>query len=104
MRTAVALALSVASLLIGCGGDGTGTKRPAFVEGEITELERTNGAISALRIRNSDGKTYVVRVAEDVDYGFDLEHLTEHERLHLPVYCDVEERDGRLYARTIDDA
>jgi hypothetical protein len=43
-------------------------------------------------------------IAPDVDYGFALGHLHEHESTGDPVRCVLEEREGRLYALEILDA
>ena len=42
-------------------------------------------------------------IADDVAYGFDLEHVQEHADSGDPVRCALEERDGRAYALSIAD-
>ena len=92
---------AVLVLVAGCGGTSTsgdsGDEAPREVTGRIMKIERTNGRISALDI-TSDGKSYRVVVAPDIDYGFDLEHLKQHRSQHLPVRCPLEQRGGRLVA------
>ena len=95
------------ALLAGCGGtttSGTGDEAaPREVTGRITNLERADGRISALDI-SSDGRSYRVVVARDIDYGFDLEHLQQHLSQHLPVRCPLERRGDDLVATAIWDA
>lgn len=50
-----------------------------------------------------EGSRVEVWIADDVQYGFDLEHLQEHEDSGDPVRCALEERDGRAYALSIAD-
>jgi hypothetical protein len=95
-------------LLAGCGGDGStsgddGGDAPREVTGRITTIERTDGRISALDV-TSDGKSYRVVVAADIEYGFDLEHLEQHQSQHLPVRCPLEQRGDELVATAIWDA
>jgi hypothetical protein len=52
----------------------------------------------------SGGKEYRIRVAPDVDYGFQLSHLRTHQASLYPVRCTFERRAGRLYALEIVDA
>ncbi|MGI8407943.1 MAG: hypothetical protein ACR2L3_05475 [Actinomycetota bacterium] len=47
---------------------------------------------------------YEVLIADDVDYEFPLGHLHEHLEGSLPVSVTVEDRDGKFYALSIDDA
>ena len=44
-----------------------------------------------------------IAIADDVAYGFDLEHLREHLATGDPVRCTVELRGDRLYALSILD-
>jgi hypothetical protein len=52
----------------------------------------------------SEGSDYEIFIDPGRDYQFPLAHLNEHLQLSLPVRCDLEPRDGKLYARTIEDA
>lgn len=102
VRRAAALTV-LAALLAACGGDG-GSDAPAVVEGTIVSLEYSAGSLRSFTVRAPDGETREVFVADDVSYGFDLDHLREHRADAEPVRCDVEERDGKLVAITIEDA
>lgn len=103
MRRAVALAVLLLAVAAGCGGDG-GPDAPTVVEGTIVSLHDEAGSLRSFTVRAGDGQTHEVFVADDVSYGFDLEHLRQHRADGAPVRCDVEERDGRLVAVTIEDA
>ena len=61
------------------------------------------GDVTGFTLKAQD-ETYDVAIAEDVEYGFDLKHLNEHMATGDPVRCKLEERDGDLYALTIEDA
>ena len=52
-----------------------------------------------------DGDTiYTLYIDPEIEYPFPLGHLHEHLQTAEPVECDVESRDGKLYAQTINDA
>lgn len=93
----------------------TGTRdspRPAPAEliGTIVGVQSRDGEVRAFTLRLWDflpgrlGEIFEISLADDVDYGFDLDHLREHLATGEPVRCTVEERGGRLYALSILDA
>lgn len=88
-------------LLAGCGGDSSPSP-PADVTGVIVAVEGEGSDVRSFTLETED-ETYEIRIAEDVDYGFDLAHLREHEATRAPVHCRLENRDGVAYARTIED-
>jgi len=49
-------------------------------------------------------ETYDVLIADDVEYEFPLGHLQEHLQDALPVTVEMENREGVLYALSVDDA
>lgn len=49
------------------------------------------------------GKRYTIYIDPDVDYNFPLGHLGEHRATGEPVTVEFEERDGKLYAQSIED-
>jgi hypothetical protein len=89
-------------LLSGCGGGGGGDA-PGELTGVIVALHGDGGEITSFTLE-AGLEEHEVRIAPDVDYGFDLAHLREHQREALPVRCELEEREGDLYALTIEDA
>lgn len=100
------LALSAAA----CGGDGddstdsTVANAPDNVTGALIDVEGESlGEITGFTLKDGD-VTYEILIADDVDYGFDLEHLREHLRTGDPVSVSIDEREGDLYALSIDDA
>jgi hypothetical protein len=100
----LAPAVVVMLLLAGCGGgSGDAATPPDELTGVITEVREESGAVSEFTLDSLDG-IYEIRIADDVNYGFELSHLYEHERTRQPVRCDLEERAGELYALRIDDA
>jgi hypothetical protein len=91
-----------AFVLAGCGNDG-GSDSPSVAVGAVVEIDRDAAGINGFTLTTDDGEVEIL-IADDVDYGFDLEHLREHQATHDPVRCRLEEREGRLYALSIEDA
>jgi hypothetical protein len=52
----------------------------------------------------SGGDRYTIYTDPDVNYGFPLGHLGEHRATGDPVTVEFEERDGKMYAQSIEDA
>ena len=103
VAAAAGAALVVVGLLAaGCGGDDA-PSTPPVLTGLITDVEGEGSDVRAFTL-DVGGRSYEIRIAPDVDYGFDLAHLREHQRDSLPVRVELEERDGVLYALRIDDA
>jgi hypothetical protein len=98
------LALVVIAAACGGAGDGTTTvAMPSTLTGVIVEIDGFGGDVEAF-VLDAGGEEYEIRIAPDVDYGFDLSHLYVHQSDGLPVRCALETRDGALYALRIDDA
>jgi hypothetical protein len=100
--------VTAALLLVGaaCAGDDAvsrGEDVPSVVNGLITSIAPAQGDIESFTIEQ-DGTSYEIKIADDVDYGFDLEHLREHLEDELPVIVTVEDREGAAVATTIEDA
>jgi hypothetical protein len=51
-----------------------------------------------------EGRRVTILVDEDTNFAFAPGHLAEHRATGEPVAVEVERRDGRLYARSVDDA
>ena len=90
-------------LAAGCGAAKTRTPPPSELTGLVVEVKGTGSEVRALTLE-ADGELYEIRIVPEVEYGFDLAHLREHERLRQPVRVRLEERGGRLHALRIDDA
>ena len=99
---ATAVLCATGLLVTACGSDEESTA-PPVVTGLIVEVRGEGRDIESFTL-DVGGRSYEIRIAPDVDYGFDLAHLREHERDEVPVRVRVEERDGELYALRIDDA
>ncbi len=95
----------MAALATACGGASEAHERdsPSVVTGLISSLEESEGRIRSLTVASGE-HSFELRIADDVNYGFDLQHLKEHRARALPVRCTVEERGGDLYALSIADA
>jgi hypothetical protein len=99
--------VAAALLLVGaaCAGDDAVSSAddvPSEVTGLITSIIPSQGTIESFTIE-SDDTSYEIKIAEDVDYGFDLEHLREHLADELPVKVTVEDRQGAAVATSIED-
>ncbi len=91
----------------------SGCSDPSPVEADVEE-GRLEGVIVAIESAALDDVTsftlkdgdeiYEIYIADDVDYGFPLGHMQEHVQTADPVTVDFEQRDGKLYALTIEDA
>jgi len=97
---AALLLLAVVITAAGCGGGND--PAPAELTGLIVAVEGEGSNVNAFTLE-AGLEEYEIRIADDVDYGFDLVHLREHEQQALPIRCDLEERAGDLYALTIED-
>jgi hypothetical protein len=92
---------AVAVLLAGCGGGDGGDEDE--LTGLIVDIRGRGDDVSSFTLR-SGNRTYDIRIAPDVDYGFRLGHLRTHQSALYPVRCKLERRQGRLYALEIIDA
>ena len=103
-RALVVAGLALLSLASCGGGDEDALDAPSEVTGVVVDISsRGIGQVDSFDLKDAD-RIYEVHIADDVDYGFDPSHLTSHMTGALPVTVRLEERDGRLYALSIEDA
>ena len=95
-------ALAVTAGAAGCGEEERAV--PPVAVGVITTINGEGGVVESFMLETRDQGTLEVFIAADVDYGFDLAHLREHQLTGDPVRCRLEERDGDAYALEIADA
>lgn len=100
----VVLLLIPVGLLGACGTSTPETSPvPSELTGVIVQVDRGDeGEIVGFTVE--DGETYRIRIDPARDYGFDLEHLAEHEATGDPVRVTTETRRGEAYAVEILDA
>jgi hypothetical protein len=91
---------AVVALLAGCGGGDSGDT--SELTGLIIDIRGRGDDVSSFTLRSGD-RTYDIRIAPEVDYGFRLGHLRTHQSALYPVRCKLERRHGRLYALEIVD-
>ena len=110
MRVLIALLCCASFLGAGCGGDDPATPAaeqrevPSEVTGVLLDVESEGvDEVVSFTLKDED-ETYEIFLADDVEYGFALGHLSEHLSTGDPVKVPLEERDGKLYALSIDDA
>ena len=97
------LFLVAAAAFAACSGDAE-VEAPGEVTGVIVDIESAGiGDIRGFRLKDGDD-TYEVVVDPNAEYEVALGHLQEHLSGSLPVKVELEERDGVLYAETIEDA
>ena len=108
---AIVCAVLIALVFAACGDDKAPSNagRPAEVPDEVTGLisaiEAHKGKhVIAFTLESDGDETYDISIAADVDYGFNLTHLFEHQNGELPISVTLEERSGTLYALAIEDA
>jgi hypothetical protein len=88
--------------LASCGGDADDAN--SQITGPVVDIEAASlGEVTSFEVQ-SRGTRYEIFIDEDVDYGFPLGHLNEHRVTGEPVVVEVIERNGRLYAQSIEDA
>jgi hypothetical protein len=107
MKIVIALLCCLAFVGAACGGEGpeppAAADAPSEVTGVLLDIESEGlGEVTSFTLKDGD-ETYEIFIDEDVDYGFDLGHLNEHMTAGDPVKVPLEERDGKLYAQSIDD-
>ncbi|MEA2516640.1 MAG: hypothetical protein QOG16_478 [Actinomycetota bacterium] len=104
-RLAICLTL-LAVLVAACGDEaerGGSPDSPDRLEGVIVSIDSVAiDDVNSFTLKDGSD-TYELFIADDVDYGFPLGHLQEHVQSAAPVACDIEERNGKLFALTIED-
>ena len=94
-------------MLLGACANGSEENQPlpppSQAEGLITEITPPEGEPESFVLETDEHGTLEVSIADDVDYGFDLQHLHEHMDGDLPVRVQLEERDGKAVALSIED-
>ena len=100
-----ALALAVGLLLTGCGDDAPEetAATPQTLTGVIGSIEPPEGAVQSIELIRPGREPTTILVDQDLDYGFDLQHLHEHMDSVDPVRVTLDQRDDGLYATAIED-
>jgi hypothetical protein len=93
----------VAATGAACGSRGLG-ERPDEVVGVVVDVESEGlGNVTSFEVR-SEGTSYAIFVDPEATYSFPPSHLSDHLASSEPVRVGLTERDGRLYATSIEDA
>ena len=96
------LALFAALLLVGgCREDAPEIPQP--LEGRVVQVHFESGSVASFRVSAGEVE-HDILIDPAHDYGFDLEHLREHQETGDPVQVRWDDRDGRPYALSIEDA
>lgn len=104
MQLTLVAALLALVALSACSAEPAGTEpENPRLEGVVVAIDSASiDDITSFTLKDGD-ETYEIYIADDVEYGFPLGHLQEHVQGAEPVAVDTEERDGKLYALTIED-
>jgi hypothetical protein len=88
-----------------CGQkEETAPPAPARLTGVITDIASgAGGEITGFDL-DAAGMSYNILIEPDRDYGFELDHLYEHESTGDPVRVRLRSENEALYALQIDDA
>ena len=113
MHRRLVFVLLAALFLAACGGDGSeepsasessAADVPSEITGVIVSIDsEALGEVESFDLKDGD-TIHTLYIDTAIEYPFPLGHLHEHLETAQPVKCKVEERDGKLYAQTIDDA
>lgn len=77
---------------------------PAALTGVISQIgAEAGGEVTGFDLE-AGGKSYNILIDPGRDYGFDLNHLYEHESTGDPVRVRLRAENETLYALQIDDA
>ena len=76
---------------------------PPQVTGVITSIEPAEGTPTSFTVEEEDGDVYEIAIDPELDYGFSLDHLREHQDTKDPVDVLVKNEDGKLIAVSIAD-
>lgn len=89
--------------LAACSPSAEGLGGAPTLTGVVTEVSSEGlEDVTSFELR-SEGEMFTIHIADDVDYGFPLSHLNAHRTTGDPVRVETEERDGRLFALSIED-
>jgi hypothetical protein len=104
MRRALLCGTAMLMLLSGCSSDGGEENgAPSEITGVVIDIDASSlDDVEGFTLR-SEGRNYEILIDPDVEYGFPLGHLAEHRSTADPVKVELEEREGELFARSIED-
>lgn len=99
----VACLVAVASFAA-CSDDEDSGTSSSQLTGLIVEIDSSGFNEVTSFVLRSEGENHTIYIDDTVDYGFPLEHLYAHRAGAEPVKVEIDRRDGRLYALSIEDA
>jgi len=89
-----------------CGGDSgaDGGGGPEEITGPVVKVDaKSLGEVTSIELKQRD-KTFEILIDPEIDYDYNLGHISEHLSSGAPLRVEVEERDGELFATSISDA
>ena len=109
MHRRILCLLLVAIMCAACGGDDDNDtdvteNPPDEITGVIVAIDAEQlGEVESFDLKDGD-TIYKLYIDSEIEYPFPLGHLHQHLQTADPVRCEVEQRDDKLYAQTINDA
>ena len=95
------LLLCLALMGLASCSDEQGSRR---VTGVVVEIESSGlSQVEQFTIQD-EGRRVTILVDDDTEFVFAPSHLNEHRATGQPVAVEVERREGKLYALSVDDA
>ncbi|MDQ4057583.1 MAG: hypothetical protein M3124_00495 [Actinomycetota bacterium] len=89
-----------------CGGDSgaNGGGGRDEITGPVVKVDaKSLGEVTSIELKQGD-ETYEILIDPEIDYDYNLGHISEHLSSGAPLRVEVEERDGELFATSISDA
>jgi hypothetical protein len=107
MKRSLVVPLMFFALIMGaCSNKGSGDsvpETPEQITGVLLSIESGGfDQVESFKLK-VDEHIYTVLIDPELEYGFPLSHLSEHLRTAGPVTVRLDERDGDLYALSIED-
>ena len=100
------LLLAGALLCSACGGDSgaNGGGGPDEITGPVVKVDAESlGEVTSIELKQGN-ETFEILIDPEIDYDYNLGHISEHLSSGAPLRVEVEERDGELFATSISDA
>jgi hypothetical protein len=116
VHTRLILAVTLAVTGIACAATSSNAGRapadrgandasaPSEIAGVVVDVEAQGlGDVTSFELR-SQGESYEIFIDPQATYSFPPSHLSDHLASSEPVRVGITERNGRLYASSIEDA
>jgi hypothetical protein len=89
-----------------CGGgsEPSGGGGQDEITGPVVKVDaKSLGEVTSIELKQGE-ETFEILIDPEIDYDYNLGHISEHLSSGAPLRVEVEERDGELIATSISDA